>query len=756
MRRDWRNVLIAMILFPLGAGFAFVRENIASESRAASAELVRLTLDLSWGMPRNGAVLPEGAPAGVGSAPESEFVLAVSEGRVIEALTWPPVDSGAWGTLPAANGGGPGSNGTWRLGKKPEGRVRVLIEAPLDAGLIVRGGDQVVTVPLLAIVERPQHTPALSPLTVSVERLSWDSLAIDLGGAASDGIVAPGTDVPMSLAYNILWPESTEVAVRTTAVMRSIRGGDVLWRHEPRERDIVVTNRRELPARSVSVPAPRSEGTYVLEVHSSWEPTVSREGSRLGRLIRRRKPATVTGSAVRRVVFTVVDPAVRSAVSSKKGRDGHGRETEVDSIDLNRARSYRPLAAGRSPAAEPGGFVWAVPPEALIESSRRDKLRGWIMCAGAEAAKLDAADALGLAWSAVGLKVTHPERPHRLTLKVRGGEPSALGVALIEPGGGGPVFPPRVLLDACASGPPILEDGPPATFTWLVWPSTTDMVMVLVNRSTDALVRLGTVTITELDDLPLTPPLSEPHSTAARTFGLYLSGPHALEPFGGSSTSHDPLETASNLAKYLAYCGASAVVLPEELADRSTRRALGGQADEDSTGPDRLELVRRVVSRQGSSLWLELGFDGPDALPGLPRVDSPEAARRGLVRVDRQGRPDGVTYHAASSRRARRHEASGHRSPGAHQAGLGRHRQRRRFDDSIRSGSDSAGNTRHRIGRRHVRPVRARVIQPRDCAGRSRNRRRRSRSFCGTGPVPGRCGAYALADMAVPSDRIAL
>ena len=87
------------------------------------------------------------------------------------------------------------------------------------------------------------------------------------------------------------------------------------------------------------------------------------------------------------------------------------------------------------------------------------------------------------------------------------------------------------------------------------------------------------------------------------------------------------------------------MVLPEELADRSTRRALDGQADEDSTGPDRLELVRRVVSRQKYSLWLELGFDGPGALPSLPRADSPEASRRGLVRVDRQGRPDGATYH---------------------------------------------------------------------------------------------------------------
>ena len=651
MRREWRNVLVAIILFPLGTRPALARQNVASETRGTSGELVRLTLDLSWGMARSGAVFPDGAPAGVGSVAESEFVLEVSDGQVVEAITWPPGESGKGAGRPfhTENERGPGSKGTWRLGKQPEGRVRVLIEAPLEAGLIVRGGDQAAMFPLLAILERPQHTPPQSPLNVSVERLSWDSLAIELGAPASNGIVAPGTEIPMSLAYNILWPESTEVAVRTTAVMRSIRGGDVLWRYEPRERDVVGTNRREPPARSVSVPAPRDEGTYVLEVRSSWEPTASREGSRLGRLIRRRKPATVASSAARRVVFTVVDPAVRSVASAKRGRDGHGRETEVDSIDLTRARSYRPLAAGRSPAVEPGGLVWAVPPEALIESSRRDKLRGWIMRAGAEAAKLDAADASGLAWSAMGLKVTHPERPHRVTLKVRGGEPSALGVALIEPGSGGPGSSPRVLLDACASGPPILENGPPATFTWLVWPSSAEMVLVLLNRSAEALVRLGTVTITELDDLPMTCPLSEPRSTAARTFGLYLSGPHALEPFGGISTSDDPLDIAHNLAKYLSYCSASAVVLPEELADRSARRALGGQADEDSTGPDRLELVRRVVSRQGYSLWLELDFEGPGALPGLPRAESPEAARRGLIRVDRQGRPDGAIYHPLHS-----------------------------------------------------------------------------------------------------------
>ncbi len=41
-----------------------------------------------------------------------------------------------------------------------------------------------MTLPLLAILERPQHTPPQSALMVSVERLAWDSLAIDLGEAA--------------------------------------------------------------------------------------------------------------------------------------------------------------------------------------------------------------------------------------------------------------------------------------------------------------------------------------------------------------------------------------------------------------------------------------------------------------------------------------------------------------------------------------------------------------------------------------------
>ena len=259
----------------------------------------------------------------------------------------------------------------------------------------------------------------------------------------------------------------------------------------------------------------------------------------LGRFIRRRRPAAVPNSAVRRVVFTVIDPA---ASTSAAGREGHGRETEVDAIDLTRSRSYRPLAAGRSPAAEPGRFAWAVPtggPDRAVASRSAARLDHAHRCRGVQARP---GRRLGLAWSAVGLKVAHPERPHRLTLKVRGGEPAALGVALIEPGGGGPGSSPRLLLDACASGPPILQDGPPAAFTWLVWPSTAEMVLVLINRSPDAEVRLGTVTLTELDDLPELAALPNRIRRPARTLGLYLTGPHALEPFGGDPRASRPTD----------------------------------------------------------------------------------------------------------------------------------------------------------------------------------------------------------------------
>ena len=254
-------------------------------------------------------------------------------------------------------------------------------------------------------------------------------------------------------------------------------------------------------------------------------------------------------------------------------------------------------------------------------------------------------------------------------------------------------------------------------FSWLVWPGSAEMVLVLVNRDSEADVRLGTVTLTELDDVPPPPPLREPDTPATRTLGLYLTGTHALDPFGGGSDPGDTLATARNLVKYLGYCGASAVVVPEELADRSRRRALEGQADEDSTGPDRLEILRRVLARQGCSLWLELAFDGRAALPGLPPPDSAEAVRRGLVRLDGQGRPGGSAYHPlhpevreAMKRRVVEALTRSRTAPVAARRGPAR----LGVGHPAGAGADLAGNPRHRGRRRDLRAVRPRDLQPGD------------------------------------------
>src|SRR5262249_6064072 len=141
-------------------------------------------------------------------------------------------------------------------------------------------------------------------------------------------------------------------------------------------------------------------------------------GSRLKRWLRRWRgtgPVTVK----RRTTLTVLGP-------NGPGPVPPGTEASVDTIDLARFRTSRPSARGRAPELGTPG-AWAVPEAALWLDQRRDRLLGWLARGEAEGAHLGPADANGLAWSALALKVPHPSRPHRLTLKVNGGHPSALG-----------------------------------------------------------------------------------------------------------------------------------------------------------------------------------------------------------------------------------------------------------------------------------------------------------------------------------------
>lgn len=610
MRNGWRKNLASLGLFLLGT--IAVAAPPPTPPAPPGGAAVRMTVEVSW------KGLPSPTPG-----EHTGLDLEVSEGRIVEALAWPPRSRGGAAAQP---------NG-WRLGTEANGRVRARIEAPLEANLLLKSGGQIVRLPLLSILDGPQRLVTQPSLEINIERLAWDAIVVDL--EKGDGTTAPGASVPVSVAFNVLTPEPTEVALKCSAELVPYRGGEAVWRHEQHE--VVATNVLVPTAKAWKMPAPLVEGTYILEVRTSWEPLANLESSRLGRWIRRKRNPAAATAAVRRVALTVLgtDPA-----KWETGVAG-AAEQEVEMIDLVRLRGERPTASGRAPALVPGGVAWSVPEAALVEATRRDRLRGWITRAGSETAILPAANPGGLAWSALGLKVPNPGRPHRLSVTVTGGHPSALGVALVDSGGGH--TRPRVLLDACASGPPILQGTPVASFSWLVWPDDPNPVLVLVNRDAVAPVQLGSVRLTELPGLPAPPAITEPPGAAGRGLGLYLAGPELLDRFGGGTVPGDPLALSLNVARYLAYCGASTVIMPEALADRSQRRALDGQASEDPIGPDRLDLLLGILGRQGLTAWLELATDG--TLPGLPAPDSPEALAKGLVRVDSRGLADGPAYH---------------------------------------------------------------------------------------------------------------
>jgi hypothetical protein len=636
MRKGRREFVWIGIGFLLGTAVAAARSE-ARQMGGGGADCVGLTVELRW---QSRQVSGRAATLGGSELADPEIVLAVSEGQVAEVIAWPQAAGGPGGLAPRA-----GRDGQWILGRSSSGRVRARLEPTLSADVIVRQADLVVRIPVAAILERSQQTPSQAPLLVNVERLPWDSLLVDLGPEAEEGIVPPRAAVRVSVGYNIVAPEISEVAVKTTATLRPLRGGEVVWRQE--QRDVLPANQPVPPTRVWTVATPREEGPYVLEYQVSWEPANLKEGSRLGRLIRRRRGPPAGGSASRRVILAVVEPQPSRA--EEAGDAGQLRETEVDLVDLARIRNTRFSAWGRAPATSDPGSVWVVPPDLIAEASRKerewDRLRSWVTRAAAEAAVLGPADGEGLAWAAVGLRVNQAGRPHRLAVSVVAGDPAALGVALIDRGGWGGEHP-RIALDACATGPPILNDGPPAVFSWLVWPSSADCVLVLLNRNPSAPVRLGTIRLTQIERLPRAS-ARRSHSTAARSLGLHLAGPNALDRFGGGE---DP-ETgggdlsAWNLAEYLGYCGATLAVLPEGLAERGRRRLLHGQASEDATGPDRLDLQLRLLHREGIAAWLQLNLDESRPLPGLPPPGSPEAARLGLVRIDRNGRVDGPAYH---------------------------------------------------------------------------------------------------------------
>ena len=616
MRKGWREAWgIA------GVVGLFIGAATAAGPRTGRAEgtAIKLTLDVSWGDPSLPA-LPPGTAAG-----DVAIDLEVGDGRVLEARA-----AGEAPFVPRVR-----SDGFARLGTGPSGRVRVRVETTAGATLRARVGGVVIPLAAAGLFDAPFRTNPAGGVPIQIERVSWDALEVRLGPeGVSDGIFAPGAAIPTTLGFNILLPEPTDVSVRYWAELRPARGGEPVWTLPPR-RELMAANATRPPGVMLSIPAPKGEGSYVLEVHATWEPPAGTEGSRLARLFKKRRGGSPV-EVVRRTSLAVV------AASGPLPIAAPGVESISDSLDLTRARSQRVMASGRGPASGGPGSAWTLPEAALVEASRRDRLRGWNPFGGGEGAILPAADAKGLAWSAMPLRVNRPGRPHRLTVKVAEGRPSDLGVALVA-SGGAPARP-RLLLDASASGPALGDGSAPLSFAWTVWPDSEELVLVLVNRSEKAAIKVAAVELRELAGDPAPADLAEIHADAPRPLALHLAGPRSLDRFGGSVEDGPPdvWGLAQNLAAYALHCGASSLILADGPPDRARRVALEGQSDEDSTGPDRLDVILRVLSRRKLTALLEVLFDGP--LPGLPPSDSTEALARGLVRVDRAGKADGPTY----------------------------------------------------------------------------------------------------------------
>lgn len=605
---------------------------VAAPARSGRAEStppapVRMTLEIDWSAPEL-PVLPENAAP----PPVPTVDIELPDGQLLGALNWPRGTTGGE-SIAVQNRG-------CRLGMGRHGTARVRVEAPLTGILIVRAGGQATAFSLSRLVETPQTTGPNAPVAVRVSRLAWDGIEVELVGGPGalhppGGVVAPGATVPVRVGFNILASEAVDGTVRLIAVLRPANeDGQTLWRYE--QTHLVASNppAGSAPVVVLNVPAPREEGSYVLDLEATWESAAGAErGSRLGRLIGRRRSNAVPPVVVDRAVSLVVVGQERPAPEPE------GQATVVESIDLARVRGPRPSANGRAPGPDPGRNGWEVPTTALVEAAFRDRVRGWIPW-GADTALMPPAGPDGLPWIALGVHVPHPGRLHRLTLTIADGKPQALGVALIAASDGSR-RPERVLLDATLSTTSETSSDGPLTATWPVWPDTTDPVLVLVNRGGEP-VRLGSMKLEEVaGELPPAS-LVEPDADPPRHVGLFLPRLADLDRFGPRG---DPVAVARRLSSYLAHLGATTVVLPDSLAaERSRRRALGGQAGSDPIGPDTLEVLLSLLAQSRHQVLLEVDLAGP--LPGLPPRESAEALERGIVRVDARGRADEPAYSA--------------------------------------------------------------------------------------------------------------
>src|SRR5262249_33823886 len=154
----------------------------------------------------------------------------------------------------------------------------------------------------------------------------------------------------------VLTPVPAEVSLSYSAELRPLHGGVPIWQLDQNE--VIPTNVRRPTTVGLEIPAPLAEGTYVLEVRSSWQPIAGRDETWLRRWLKRRRGVSAMTTSTRRVALAVVGPGPLPAPPAT------GADATVDSIDPGRPRSHRLWASGRSPGG-PGQRPWSVPEAAL-------------------------------------------------------------------------------------------------------------------------------------------------------------------------------------------------------------------------------------------------------------------------------------------------------------------------------------------------------------------------------------------------------
>ncbi len=661
-RRIWAVLVAWALLVPCGICAISAPISKLGQDQESSDSLVELTIDLAWKSTDSKAT----------SGPS--LMLYPSSGKLLEVAvmkgdeaTSGPLD---WGfrqlkILP---------DGSCELGSEKSARVRARVQMPVSGAINIQATDSrlssehakpgrssdrnakadlVRQVPLSSILEGPKRIDLKDKVQMEIQRTPWDSIEVQASDRAKGfrGIAAPGAVVPIQVGLNVLSPIPTEVEAKISVELRPAGSESVAWRDEQHARVPTNTAKADRPTWLFEVQTPHQEGTYVLEIKTTWEPAVAEnEGNRLSRLLRRWRAGNAARTMSRRVTLAVVSPASNMAAkvrSQKPFGDESLQGTPIDlaEIGVGRGRSHRNFSTGRSGQLTGAVSSWGIPVQAFeFDRKRGERIKGLLgRTTATDQGWVESAQAGNLAWLSTQVHVTHPGRPHRLTISIDGGDPKSLGVALaVAPAEG---RPGRMLLDAAAAGLPILENGPPETFSWFVWPDHPEPVCVVVNRG-EAPFRIARIQIEEFDELPDLRTVASRSFSDRRTLALDFSGSEqigrfggALEPVGGL---FDGVQFAENLAGYAGVCGASTVVVPEYLADRESRSELAGQTTEDCIGPDRLELLLEILRIRGMQAWIEIDPDG--SLPGLPAPASKEALALGLVQVDGRGVAVGPSF----------------------------------------------------------------------------------------------------------------